>query len=528
MRKIRCIIVEDEELIVERLKLFFTKHDDRFDLIGHAYSGQEGIQLALQLQPDIVVTDIVMPGMDGIMMIQSLKERLPSTFYIILTAYAKFEYARSALHLEVQEYVNKVPMDEEAILKALEKTSYRIVEFEMKRRLQQTHREHMYRIRKQILKEIIGGELHPSRMEVLAKDLQFHFIPSFYNGFVIELDSIEHVSHLSQADKSLIRFAMMNIAEETIQSHTQGFCSEIAEDRLFGILTWPHMYSDSENNQRCLTLGNELIANMRNYLKFSVSIGFSGIAKGWEQLPKVYKEAADIFEDVYYKDKGAILTPLHRIRYEARNVDELHVKIQDFMQHLQSGSQHELLLTRLRDMKSWVDHHKIPRTQMIPIVLHLLESIRRRLQDQHRTAPLIQVDTIKSQSFNKQWEFLLGYLENGFAAAAKHSRKPEIVKAKEFIALHITERISLGEVAEHVNLTPAYFSGLFKKEESVSLVDYINQRKVELAAEMLKKRDYSNQELGDAIGIYNERYFITLFKQFIGESPQKYRKRWFT
>lgn len=84
--------------------------------------------------------------------------------------------------------------------------------------------------------------------------------------------------------------------------------------------------------------------------------------------------------------------------------------------------------------------------------------------------------------------------------------------------------MTLDEVADYVNLVPSYFSTLFKKLENENFVDYVNRRKIEKALALLKERDYSNLQLSKLVGIHNERYFCTLFKQLYGLPPQKFRK----
>lgn len=136
-RDYTCFIVDDEDLIIQRLELFFNElshRDRRFVLVGKANNGLNGIEEIIKLKPDIVISDIVMPRMDGISMIEQLKAELPHTQYILLTAYSSFEYAQRAIQANVLEYIVKVPLREADLNRALDKAAGILNEFEKKKR----------------------------------------------------------------------------------------------------------------------------------------------------------------------------------------------------------------------------------------------------------------------------------------------------------------------------------------------------------------------------------------------------------
>lgn len=126
MRSYRCLIVDDEDLILQRLEKIFETYGDKYPIIGKAYSGQDAIDMAMELKPDIILTDIVMPGMDGIEMIERLRDKLPTTAFIILSAYSDFTYAKRAIHQNVQDYIVKVPLNTSDIKIALDKAAHEI------------------------------------------------------------------------------------------------------------------------------------------------------------------------------------------------------------------------------------------------------------------------------------------------------------------------------------------------------------------------------------------------------------------
>lgn len=162
VRDYTCFIVDDEDLIIQRLELFFNElshRDKRFLLVGKANNGLKGIEDIVKLKPDIVISDIVMPRMDGISMIEQLKPKLPHTQFILLTAYSSFEYAQRAIQANVLEYIVKVPLRDADLNRALDKAAGILNEVKKKeaefQSLNVSVLENKYRVRKQFFNELI-------------------------------------------------------------------------------------------------------------------------------------------------------------------------------------------------------------------------------------------------------------------------------------------------------------------------------------------------------------------------------------
>lgn len=182
MRDYTCFIVDDEDLIIQRLELFFHElslRDMRFHLVGKANNGLKGLEEIVKLKPDIVISDIVMPRMDGISMIEQLKPKLPHTQFILLTAYSSFEYAQRAIQANVLEYIVKVPLRDADLDRALDKAAGILNEVKKKeaefQSLNVSVLENKYRVRKQFFNELIRGEIPSHRASDFANRMQFHF-----------------------------------------------------------------------------------------------------------------------------------------------------------------------------------------------------------------------------------------------------------------------------------------------------------------------------------------------------------------
>lgn len=526
-RTFRCLLVDDEALILQRLELLLGAMAPEFALAGCAYSGEEAIELADRLRPDIVVTDIVMPGIDGIEMVERWKARHPLTEFIILTAYKDFDYAKRALRNQVHDYLTKVPLKEGELYAALRRAAASIGERERRTEqlfeLSAARQEHKYRIRRQLVSELLQGAISPARIERVARDTGIHL--GHYCCLVIEIDQYEPFCRAySGSDRAILKYGLLNIVEETINRDGDGFACELDDSRLIGWVSWPTVRSEAVRNEYGLQLGGAIVANVRQYLRLSVSVGFSAFHNGWGGMPEAFKQAQAALEDVYYSAGGAVVTPMSRLRYEPAQAEALTAlfhRLYDALKREQAESEAPALMELIAQAAGG---RRIPRQVMTAKWSELLGGLHGTMLALKKQPPAWSAQALAKLSFADQ----LGAVRQYVSECLRELRpvqRPEIVKAKQLIERNLTRKLTLHEIAEHVNLAPTYFSALFKKEVQENLIDYINRKKIERAAEMLKTGDYSNHELSDAVGIFNERYFCTLFKDHYAITPQKYRKR---
>jgi two-component system, response regulator YesN len=532
MRTYTCLIVDDEDLIVQRLELIFRElahKDGRFSLIGKAYSGIKGVEEALRLKPDIILSDIVMPQMDGITMIEELKPKLPNTQYILLTAYSSFEYAQRAIRANIMEYIVKVPLREADLVRALDKAAGTLEEIRKKedefQSLNVTVQENKYRVRKQFFNELVRGEIPSHRALISGNRLQFHFFESYYCCFIVEMNHYESFrNEYSAVDQSILKYAFTNVIEETLVGYGAGAASELHEHRFIGFFAWDKNRSEMDVELTCQTLGRQIVKHLHQYLNQEVSVGFSGPHKGWESLKQGYTEAASVSEDFYYQEVKTVTTPAHRIRYLNGHKAVFQQRLTEFLAWMHREASREELEDQMAALERCVRDAKIHKSIMVPMLRDLYRDIAVKLRSWGVMVPDAEEFPIHFMAFREQLRFISSFVFENLQEG-KLAHRTEITRAKQFIEQNLKQRLTLQAIAEHVNLAPTYFSSLFKKTMKEGVVDYINRRKIELSLELLQVQDYSILELCEEAGIVNEGYFCKLFKQYTGITPKQYRKK---
>ncbi|WP_236288512.1 response regulator [Paenibacillus allorhizoplanae] len=530
MRDYTCFIVDDEDLIIQRLELYFSElshKETRFHLVGKANNGLKGIEEILKLKPDIVISDIVMPRMDGIAMIEQLKLELPHTQFILLTAYSTFEYAQRAIHANVMEYIVKVPLNEADLDRALGKAAGILDEVKKKEEefqsLNVSVLENKYRVRKQFFNELIRGEIPPHRASNFANRMDSQFFQANYCCFIVEMNLYESFrNEYSAVDQNILKYAITNVIEETVMNSGRGVATDLSDNRFIGFLSWENNRSEMDTEFACQELGSQIVTHLQQYLNQRVSVAFGGPHRGWESIKQAYTEAQNVSEDFYYHAEKVVKTPAHRFHYRNDKREEFQHKLADFLVGVQRQVSKEELEKEFAELNQYASDHKIHRSIMAPMLRDLYRDIIMKFKSGNTSTSEIAEFPIEFMAFREQLAYISDFTYE-YVHAGQLIHRAEIMRAMRFIEKNLKQRLTLEAIAEDVNLAPSYFSSLFKKTMNEGVISYINRKKIQLALELLNVQDYSLLELCEEVGIVNEGYFCKLFKEYTGDTPKQYR-----
>ncbi|MFC3800268.1 response regulator [Cohnella sp. GCM10012308] len=523
---IACLIVDDEPPMVQRLTRMFERWAERrlpYKLVGTACSGDEGLEKAALLKPDLILTDVVMPGKNGLEMIKALRESHPRIEFIVLSAYSDFAYAKQAIAMGVFEYLVKVPLREQEVLAALDKARDNMMARGEKERtlhsLSGSVKGDAHRMRKQLFEELARGERSAASMEKASLPYAPGFRTDRYACFAVRLDDYAAFCEaFAPADRQSLRYGMMNIIEEVLQASGGCFVFEWTGDTLFGFAMIQETGELGYEN-RGVALGEEIVGHVKTYLRLSVSVGVSRRYGGWERAEAAFREAQAAVTDAFYSSFGTVVTPNRRPFYDAADAQDVFDRFEVALERVSSKADRDELAPLLKLLHA----HRISPDKLVPFAERWLARLERKLlQSGHdpQDEPKLRPDACMhlhqfADRLREQWDRILSRTE-------APSLRPDMAKAILYVEDHLSEPLSLGQLADYIHLNPTYVSELFKKELGVNFTDYVAKRRIERAIALMRKRAYTNQELAEAVGIQNEKYFCTLFKKMTGTSPQKY------
>ncbi|PZE20530.1 response regulator transcription factor [Paenibacillus xerothermodurans] len=536
----KLLLVEDEEDV--RCSLFreIDWEGYGFTVVDTAENGKEATDMIERWKPDVVVTDIRMPFMDGIQLSEWMRVHYPTAKIIILTGFDEFEYAQKAVKLHIDEYVLK-PFSNDELIAALIKIK-ELIDADMKQKenltaLQEHYRESLPVLREVFLAALISRRLRRTEIEEKARNYDLRLQGQSYVVSVISMDhnttdqaEAGHSLRYSK-DNELKLFAMLNISEEIINRlglgivflhNNQLVALTVAEERERGAVT-----------KRTLIALEEIRQNIEKYLRLTVTIGVGTVTSELEQVSYSYKDA------VHALDYRLILGNNRVIcidDVEARYVQKLRfdeLKERALMRCIKVGT-----FTELQDIVEELflgisDGHvsiKDCQIYLLEILTTILKAAQQASPDLDVALgadfkPFAEIDRFTNLQEAKDWIIQLCSKIMSSIVHERHSAYQSLVdQAKAYVHAHYHQSdISIAKVCQHLHISAGYFSGIFKRETKMTFGGYLQHVRMEAAKQMLRTTDLRALEIAGKVGYAEPNYFSFAFRKHVGVSPKEYR-----
>lgn len=541
----KLLLVDDEEEVRKGIiqKIEWDKYG--FEIVGECENGAEALEVAEKTLPDVVITDIKMPFMDGIKLSENLKEKLPNTKIVILTGFDEFEYAKKAIGLNVIEYLLK-PISAQELIEVLKKIKKHLDdEIEEKENiyvLKEHYRKSLPVLKEKFLTSLITTKLEKEEVEEKLKNYNINLNG---NGFIVSLINIDFKSVNSKPnkikdenlvfniseEKELWKFAVLNITEEIINNNNSGLAFTHG-DSIVCLFFLNEEDTESKMNQILNVLEN-IRMSIQRYLNFTVTIGVGTLCEDVSDLIHSYQNA------VASIDYSIILGNNRIICIEdIESHSDTKIIFDDLKEHALSisiklGKVEEItrtidkLFEGILDSKASINDYQIYFLEIITTILKVAKSSNVDLSNIFgpKYNMFVEINRFNHIEQIKNWIIdvstkTMKYINKG----RQDSCTILVNKAKQFVNENYSNSdISINKVCKYLHISPAYFSSIFKKEVKMTFVNYLTQIRMDTAKELLKKTDLKFFEIAEKVGYSESNYFSYSFKKNFGISPTEYR-----
>jgi two-component system response regulator YesN len=511
------LIVDDELPLREELRLFdWEAHG--FRLAGEADNGEKALRFCRERAPDVVITDITMPIMDGITLFRRLREEGIASQVILLTCHSEFGYAREALQLGAVEYLVKVEMDDPDIVRALSKAR----EAHDRQRLLSTKEaeEKRWELAKTLARAGASGkDGQKTELLPMLKRLYGLETPLRLSALHVELKRELRLPGLREVEECLAELEQSGVplrwaaAGEGIYLLISGTGTRAAEE------SGP---ADSGREAEGVIRLADRLEDELSYLNGALRI-YAVTAPGPAEIEE---ETVEQFRLLLEKPVDAFYEPERRIFPGGGDkgkgpgesmavLDKLAATIPDT----------ERLLVFIREeLGKWAFANRIHPAALQGWASHQL----RQRRGENGTEGLWD-DAAKAcaeaGSIDELTAVLLHVLKPAEAdKGANRKLRKEIADAQRYIREHLDQSLTLVSVAKQVGLSSHYLSRLFRIESGSSFNDYVTRQRMEKAIGLLQNTTMRVYEVGNAVGIPSYRYFTATFRQYTGMSPTFYKK----
>ncbi|WP_019637991.1 response regulator transcription factor [Paenibacillus fonticola] len=509
MRKV--FFVDDEPLIAQGLTSIIEWSQYQLKIAGSANDGLQALEKLKEESVDLLITDIMMPRMNGLELIKKVKEMHPRTKFIVLSGYEEFEYVKVGITLGIQNYLLKpINIDElEATIKHI-RGDWEREELKLFR-----SEEDWKVLRSNVLQRWVNGEIETHEFRQRAELLGIPMNYSFYHVAVLRLISDDKpVSQLYRLTGLADEFSQ--IAAQVLVEGQEVICFPDVDDDI--VVLFASMEVHNAVVQESLTAVMQRLHDMTT-LRLWCSEGhtndFKGVQEGYRaakgQLARSFiAREGDIFYSLA-DAQGDTEIPLEPLNQEQMN------------KLLVEGSEHTLKAYIESLLASPGDDQAVCRAPYINTAIQLMLTVKdmERNPDYSEVfAPLPRISTMLGLQ-QHVWATIARSLELQRQNEAGYSAHVSFLI--EQVQYHYAEELSLKTLSQRLKLHPNYLGQLFQQEVGSSFSDYVNQYRIEKATQLLLHTEQKTAEIAVNVGYIDSSYFYRQFKKYAGVSPTELR-----
>lgn len=528
MKEYRVLLADDEEEIRTGISRKIDWASLGFCLVGEAGNGEEALELADRLRPDVVLTDIKMPFMDGLELCRRLRLTLPGARLVIFSGFDDFEYARQAMSLGVSEYILK-PINASELQQVLEKLRDQLDRQRLERRdmetLRRRYEESLPVLRELFYTRLLSGQIRPEQVQDRAARYEIDLPPGLWTVALVHVDGLgdegERDELLLLSVQSFLEkhFALEGCAARVVLYEDMAalLVHLDREDRLYPLLEELERLSRLSQSYLGLRLTtgvglpcqgaeelNRSAAGARSALDYRVLAGGGRVIYIGDQEPQT--AAAPFFDE---EDQRALSAAVKLGTQE------------------QTGAVVRELIERLRHAGLSLSKCDLFLLEVVTCLVRLTRSGGLAVEEvfgENFTGVVSVSDFSSLEELGRWLGERCGQLHDLLGRRRSDSAWQMVERAKDYIAGHYTdEGLSVETLCAHIHLSPTYFSTLFKREVGMPFTAYVTKVRMEEAVRLLRETDEKTYRIAEATGYSDPNYFSYVFKRQFGLSPSKFR-----
>ncbi|MDD2971558.1 MAG: response regulator [Lachnospiraceae bacterium] len=527
-RKWRVLIVDDEFRIGMLIKKLIHWDELNLECINMVDNGETALKLLEKVEPiDIMITDIRMPKVSGLDLIQYAQKFNKDMKFIVISGYTEFEYAHRALQYGVEDYLLK-PINEMelqgALKKIVEDLNQKNQNYIARKELQETVLESRQIIKRDYLKNIIEQEVQLEDSRVLLEG-------DIYRGIDIKLDYVDYKNSNKKQDKLTVERIEGYVEEHMKDSVEETLICE--KDNLHVYCLFNYDYSKSQSVKNGI---NAILSSIKEYVngfeQYEVTIGVGSERNEFGEIRFSIREA-------YFAVGNRIKYGTGRLIYGdsiIQRMGNIENNLTDEQRDIMCGCIQGYSRNRLEQCinliySEFLMNDKLDFSLCYEIAEEIIdlffEKINIQLEESGMMRKRLKENCNHCYSITGLKNVLkmeLGEMLDASKAAMEAESTKPIRQAQQYVEEHCSEKIVLEDLAEVVGLNPVYFSVLFKKETGINFSTYLIDVRMKKAKDLISSTNETIAAIAEQVGYKDSRYFSRIFTKEVGIKPALYRK----
>jgi two-component system response regulator YesN len=522
----KLVIIDDDSIIRRGLSTNIPWEKAGFQVVGVAGDGEEGLKLIYDCQPDIVVSDIKMPFMDGLAMSKAVLKAFPTTKIVLLTGYEEFQYAKQALELKIFDYILK-PVDYERLLEVIHQAT---LELEYERKAEWQIRKSRPLLRQRFLTNLINHQCqNETNLREEAQFLGISLPGPYFTVLLIKIDEYYNTAlYPSCTEQEILKFSLNNLCTDQLIPGS-GEIFDPGGDALVIIL-----YSRDNSapaKAQIYKFAETLRQTTEEYLKVTITVTFGAPHPGLPGIGLSYKEACSACQFRHFLGKNQIISSEDTCLPTAETPVDISESLKELAIQVKLG-----LLDEATAAINAILHQIMLQENFISLPLVRVIGLQLAMVIQQTAAEVIIPENFYKYCTNIQvmqtvkeiFAEIIRLAEESITLLNQRRQSQHdglVEKGVKYIeANYCQEMLSLRDIAQAVHVSPIYFSIIFKKELKINFSDFLTQTRMKKAMELIRTTDLKTYEVAERVGYSNPNYFSICFKKYTGFSPTEFKK----
>ena len=485
----RILLVDDEILVRDAIKENIDWKSMDCELVGDCENGKQAADFVKTHPVDIVLTDILMPYMDGMELSHFLHDNYPEIVIVIFSGFGEFEYAKKAIH-------------KNALV-----------------------------IRSKAIEALVGCTRDVQKsLDELAK-MGIYMDSSSYRVAVFDMDLFSEIHEIDmekRQESALMAFVLFNVADEIVTGRGAGIAYQEGNNRVCILFMGDHCRGFSqETHEICEEIQNKV----KEVIGIEVSAGIGGWVKNPEELIHSHEQAENAI-GLRYLLGGNLLIDTEEQK------EERSLSLQQSLNEMTNGIRNGNLQAvnhALSDMKEKIKNARADKSQACVCLQMILrhagscwESVTSGGEDLFHKRELLMGKVTEQKTFDEAFLLAENYVHEVFERCSSmnsSSGQKQAVLAMEYIRAHYMEQeLSLNDICSYLNISTSYFSTIFKEATGGTFLEFLSRIRMEKTKELLEQTTLKNYEIAEMVGFSDPHYFSISFKKMTGKTPTEYAR----
>lgn len=510
---IQAMLVDDEPHILRHLQDVMPWNEWGIEVTAVATNGREAWRCFQAYRPQLILCDIRMPVMDGIELIRNIRRTGADSEVILLTGYKDFEYTQKAIRCGVKDYLLK-PLDYDELADTVQKTAEDIRTRCLRSLKAKKYWQHIRKIAdEKMLHDVLLG-YHDALQGVDGE--------ASYRMLVADVDDYsQHAIQWGRRERNVWNFSVKNVISDNLQKNGEHCTVLQMREGEWVILL------QAFDGLSLRSLAQSIHEAVRQFLHLQLSIGFWEGSVSCEALLAAYKQ---IQRQLHFsKERGEKAVFGIDGRSKQTGDHSLWDAVETIVAGLKQANSTEMRwgLEAFHQALDGIAKQSLVRVEQILhyVILHLL----RELTDMHVLQPEREKEMWNQLeycvSIKELMQSVEALLEESFNRIGREKNSDVMMMAaKDYIDRHLQRDLGLEEIADYLQISPSYFSVLFKQRYGETFLAYVTRKRMEKARTLILATDWSVRRIGEEVGYPERRYFTKVFQKYFGTNPSSFRQ----